>query len=142
MRFVQITSFQLILLFCFVGCSKISPTNTNQKVYSIANAEQILPKLDGFVNDFSFVFTQEEREILGNQLENYSQMTTNQIAILTIDNIDPYTDIMHYTTDLGNFWEIGIAEKDNGLLIVMNTEDRQIRISSGKGTQKILTDKI
>lgn len=142
MRFVLIISFQIILIFYLVGCSNSTPTNAIQIVYSIANAEQILPKPVGFVNDYSFVFTPEEREILENQLKNYSNETTNQIAILTIDNIDPYTDIMHYTTDLGNYWGIGLAEKDNGLIIVMSTEDRQIRISSGKGTQKILTDEI
>ena len=44
-------------------------------------------------------------------LSDYAQKTTNKIVVVTVENIEPYTDIRDYATNLGNFWGVGTAEK-------------------------------
>lgn len=133
-------SVLFILIFIFIGCSK--QANENRRVqYKYENAEGFLPKPLGLVSDFSSIFTQTEKKELEKILSEFSERTTNQIAIVTIDNIGPYSNISDYATDLGNYWGIGTVEKDNGLIIVMYMKNREIRISTGKGTEKVLSDK-
>ena len=75
-------------------------------------------------------------------LFEYEAKTTNQIAVVSItknlngDNFD------QYALDLSNNWGIGTSKKDNGLTIVFSNKLRKIRICTGIGTEKILTDKI
>lgn len=60
--------------------------------------------------------------------------------IVTVKNIKPYNDITDFTTDLGNFWGVGKPEKNNGLIILMDMSNRNIRISTGLETEKILSE--
>lgn len=53
-----------------------------------------------------------------------------------------FEHISEFTTALGNKWGIGLAEKENGLMIVINVLKQEARIGTGKGTEKILTDEV
>ena len=61
--------------------------------------------------------TNDQIADLENILTDYEKLTTNEIVIVTIDSIQPYTDIHLYATDLGDNWAIGKKEKNNGLII-------------------------
>ena len=73
---------------------------------------------------------------------NLKKNTTKQIAIVSIKSIGKYTDFDKFAIDLSNYNGIGLKEKDNGLSIVFSKNLRKIRISTGIGTEKILTDEI
>jgi uncharacterized protein len=47
-----------------------------------------------------------------------------------------------YSSAIGNYWGVGKKEKDNGLVIVIAKEQRQIWFSPGDGTTKTLTDSV
>lgn len=130
--------FVIPLIFC-LGC--ISQSSNKKEInYHFENAESVLPKPIGLVNDFSEIFTNSQTDDLEHLLNQYERNTTNQITILTVDSIDPYIHIEAFATDLGNYWRVGTAEKNNGLLIVLSLNNRQIRISTGLGVEKILSD--
>ncbi|WP_435263484.1 TPM domain-containing protein [Tenacibaculum sp. nBUS_03] len=101
-----------------------------------------LPKLKREVNDFEHIFDVEQLEKLTLMIREFEKNTTNQIAIVSIDSIGKYTDFDKFAVDLSNYNGIGLKEKDNGLSIVFSKNLRKIRISTGFGTEKILTDKI
>lgn len=73
---------------------------------------------------------------------DYNIETTRQIVVVTIDSINPYSDIQKMATDLGKYWGVGTAEKDNGLIILLCKPCRKIGIATGTGTELILTDEI
>jgi uncharacterized protein len=98
------------------------------------------PKQIGYVNDYGNVFTKEQISELENIIRDYEKATTNEISVVSTNSIKPYKDISLYTTELANQWGIGKAEKDNGLIILFSKNLRSIRISTGYGTEKILTD--
>lgn len=100
------------------------------------------PEPTGFVNDFDNIFTPDQILALENRLQEYEEQTSNQIAVVTVNSIEPYDEIQWYATDLANHWGIGNKERENGLLILLNKNQREIWISTGLGTEKILTDKI
>lgn len=130
----------LLVIFCTFSCFDLKNQNLKKINYTIENAENILPKPIGVVNDFSHIFTQDERNNLEKYLLNFKKETSNEIVIVTMDSIKPYTNVKNIGTDLGNFWGIGSEDKNNGLIIVLSMNDREIGISSGTATEKVLTD--
>ena len=104
--------------------------------------ESDLPKLKSEVNDYESIFTFEQRLQLTKKIREFEKNTTNEIAIVSIDSIGKYTDFNQFAIDLSNYNGVGQKEKDNGLTIVFSKTLRKIRISTGYGTEKILTDEI
>lgn len=100
------------------------------------------PKPIGYVNDYSKIFDTNQVFELNKIISEYEKKTTNEIVIVTIDSIKPYTDVHLYSTDLGQNWAVGKKDKNNGLVIVLCNYLRQVSISTGYGTEKILTDPI
>ncbi len=94
------------------------------------------------VVDYSYIFSISENNELATKLGQYGDKTTRQIAVVTVDSIFPYNDIQKYASDLGNYWGVGQKDLDNGLLIVFSKPLRKVAISTGYGTEKVLTDSI
>ncbi|XLS27789.1 TPM domain-containing protein [Flavobacteriaceae bacterium M23B6Z8] len=101
-----------------------------------------LPIIKREVNDYEQIFTTEQVENLTILIREFEKETTNQIAIVTIDSIGEYTDFDQFAIDLSNYNGVGLSEKNNGLTFVFSKNLRRIRISTGIGTEKILTDEI
>ena len=101
-----------------------------------------LPKLKREINDYEFIFTVEQLVKLTLIIREFDKNTSNQITIVSIDSIGKYTNFDKFAVDLSNYNGIGLKEKDNGLSIVFSKNLRKIRISTGLGTEKILTDDI
>ncbi|MDE1208167.1 TPM domain-containing protein [Tenacibaculum larymnensis] len=104
--------------------------------------ESDLPTLKNVVNDYESLFTIEQLEKLTLLIREYEKKTSNQIAIVSIKSIGKYTDFSQFAIDLSNYNGVGQKEKNNGLTIVFSKTLRKIRISTGVGTEQILTDEI
>lgn len=101
-----------------------------------------MPKLKREVNDFEHVFTIEQLEKLTLMIREFEKNTSNQIVIVSIKSIGTYTDFEKFSVDLSNYNGIGLKGINNGLTIVFSKKLRTIRISTGLGTEKNLTDDI
>lgn len=131
----QLTKYLLLLVLLMSGC------NSQKKPETISHS---LPqnKNQNVINDYSEIFTTVQNDSLASRLIEYEAETTNQIVIVTVDSITPYTDIQVYATDLANQWGVGQKDKDNGVAIVVSDKLRKISIATGTGTEKVLTDSI
>ena len=69
----------------------------------------------------------------------YSDSTSTQIVI-TIISTTKGEDINYLGANWGQIWGIGQEGKDNGILILLAQDDRQIAISTGYGVEGSLTD--
>ena len=140
---ILILFLTLNLLSC-KGSAQETETIKPTTEFDFSSVEKFrITKLQGLiVNDYDSIFSSFQRQELSDLIYNYNLKTTRQIAIVTIDSITPYSDIVKYATDLSNYWEIGDSEKNNGLTIVLCKPCRKIGIATGTGTQLILTDEI
>lgn len=102
-----------------------------------------IPKPEAYVNDLAYLLYQNQRNKLERKLRKFDRKTTNQIVIVTIDsdelNEENFED---FAFNLSNSWGVGVAGKDNGLTIILSPTLRKIRISTGYGTQKSITDEM
>ena len=94
------------------------------------------------INDYAGVFTPAQSKELFEILYEYDQQTTRQIVVVTVDSISPYTDIQQMAADLGNYWGVGSAEKNNGLVVLLCKPCKQIALGTGTGTELVLTDEV
>ena len=100
---------------------------------------QSLPEPTGYVNDYAQILSSEYRQNLEQELVNFEKETTVEIALVTINSLAG-DSIEDYTVRLFEQWGIGKKEKDNGLLILIAKEDREIKIEVGYGLEPIITD--
>ncbi|MCY7409547.1 MAG: TPM domain-containing protein [Chitinophagales bacterium] len=91
------------------------------------------------VNDFSDVLSSSEESQLEQKLVAENDSTSTQIAILIIDNLNGY-DISQLAFKIGDAWGIGGPKQDNGVLLLMSKDEREIFIAPGKGMEGPMPD--
>lgn len=98
-----------------------------------------IPEPKGFVNDFADMLPDSEEQTLEAKLVQYESQTGNEIAVVTIDSLGGRS-IEEYTMAFAERWQVGKADKDNGIIILVAKEDKKIRIEVGYGLEPVLTD--
>ena len=93
----------------------------------------------GFVNGFVQVLSSEQKQNLENKLLNFEKESSNEVAVAIISSLDGDT-IENFALELFADWQIGKKNNDNGVLILVAIEDRQMRIEVGYGLEGALTD--
>lgn len=97
------------------------------------------PTLQTSVYDYANVLSATEKAQLEEKLIKYSDSTTTQIVIVTIETLKG-EDIGILTPKWGQTWGIGgTAKNDNGVLILLAKAERKIWISAGYGLEDRLT---
>ncbi|MBA4277429.1 YgcG family protein [Flavobacterium sp.] len=97
------------------------------------------PSFQTSVYDYANVLSAEEKAQLEEKLIRYSDSTTTQIVVITIESLKG-EDIGILTPKWGHTWGIGGTEKnDNGVIILLAKAERKIWISAGYGLEDRLT---
>lgn len=102
-------------------------------------AEPQFPVLTGRVVDQAGLLSQSEKSALVSTLASHEQRTGNQIVIVILRSLEGY-DIADYGYQLGRYWRIGEADRDNGALLIVAPNERKVRIEVGYGLEGTLTD--
>lgn len=99
------------------------------------------PQAIGWVSDFDNVFTHSQIAELDSIITFFEAKTTVEIAIVTLtDSLVGTQKFEDYTLALANYWGVGKADKDNGILIALSLDHNTIRIENGSGIVKILSN--
>jgi uncharacterized protein len=97
------------------------------------------PQPTGFINDFAGTFSPEFTVSLEQDLSDFEKETTAEIAVVTVESLQE-TTIEDYAVRLFENWEIGKEKEDNGLLVLIAPNERQIRIEVGYGLEPVIND--
>ena len=93
----------------------------------------------GFVNDYAEVLTPEQESILESKLSHLATTDGTEMSVVTVLNLGGDT-VENYAVSLFAEWGIGKKDKDNGLLLLVAIEDREMRIEVGYGLEGTITD--
>lgn len=96
-------------------------------------------KPTGLVNDFAGILTPSQKQELENTLGNFARPAGVQITVVTVPSLGQET-IETYAVALFKEWGIGDKIRDNGLLMLVAPNDKQIRIEVGYGLEGVITD--
>lgn len=104
------------------------------------SAQKTIPEPTQYlVNDYAGLLNRSQVEALGTKLRDYAVESSTQIVIVTETSLQGQ-DAFSYAQRLASAWGIGGGENDNGILLYVAQEDRQIRIQTGRGTEGFLPD--
>ena len=93
---------------------------------------------DFYVNDFANVFSTDEKvRLIDNAVTLSDEHEGIQVVVSTVESLDGNT-IENYALEMYN--QYGIGKDDMGLLILLSTGDRQIRIEVGKAMEPYIND--
>ncbi|WKK66415.1 TPM domain-containing protein [Lutimonas zeaxanthinifaciens] len=98
-----------------------------------------VPKNQTSVYDQAQMMSKAESKNLERKLINYSDTTSTQIVVITINSLEG-NDIALYATELAHKWGIGQKGKDNGIILLVSKTDRKMTIRTGYGVEHLLTD--
>ncbi len=98
-----------------------------------------VPPLKGRVNDYAGILKPDEERLLENYLASVETSTSAQMVLLTIRSLegDPLED---FSMRVVETWKIGKKKADNGILLLVALEEREIRIEVGYGLESVLPD--
>lgn len=101
------------------------------------------PNPPRLVNDFASILTAAQEAVLERKLVAFSDSTTNQIAVVTIGDLDG-SSISSYASKLFDSWGIGTKGRDNGVLILVKPPREGTRgevfIAVGYGLEGAIPD--
>ncbi|MEM1042346.1 MAG: TPM domain-containing protein [Bacteroidota bacterium] len=104
-----------------------------------AHAQPAVPALTGRVVDRAEVLDAATEQALADQLEAHEEATSNQVVVLTIPSLEGES-VERLADEVFNTWGLGQADLDNGVLVLIARDDREMRIEVGYGLEGDLTD--
>lgn len=91
-----------------------------------------------YVNDFAYVLSYETKNMIMGSGQRMFEEKGIQIVVSTIEELGGES-IEEYSMRMAREYEIG-SEADNGVLILLAVEDREVRIEVGYGLEGQLND--
>lgn len=98
-----------------------------------------IPRLTMMVTDNAQILNRQQENRLEGLLRSVEQSTSAEIALLTVKDMGGLT-IEDYSIRVVDNWKLGKADRDNGVLLLVSTGDRKVRLEIGYGLEDIVTD--
>jgi uncharacterized protein len=97
------------------------------------------PRLDGHVVDAAGKLSPEQRLRIDEKLDRLRRTSGFAIVVFLPASLEGQT-IEDVAYDTFNAWGVGAKDRDDGVLLVVATAERRVRIETGKGVGGELTD--
>ena len=122
------------MLLTLVACEG-SNANESKNRYNIEVEEQTS---DFYVNDFANIFSEDQKQVMMTDAVNLAEEYDGvQVVVTTIESLKGHT-IEEYAYSMYN--QYGIGKDSMGILILLSTQDRQVKIETGQNMQAYITD--
>ena len=109
---------------------------------SVRVQTQALPELTQPVNDFAGVIDPASAQALDALTRSLQQASGDTVVVATVRTFKPFGDIREFAVKLfeNHGKGIGTKEKDNGVLVVLAVDDRQVWIEVGYDIEGMIPD--
>jgi uncharacterized protein len=107
--------------------------------FSAVGEEVTIPAPQGFISDFANIIDPSTHHTLTNIIKELKEKTGAEIAIVTVETTQPLT-AFDYAMKIAETWKPGTKGKDNGIVFLVATKDRKVRIATGYGVEGALPD--
>ncbi|MEO8628854.1 MAG: YgcG family protein [Betaproteobacteria bacterium] len=108
---------------------------------AFAQSPIAVPPLKARVTDLTGTLTAEQTQALEQKLQQFETAKGSQIAVLIVPSVRPET-IEQYGIRVAEQWKLGRKGVDDGALLLVAKNDRDLRIEVGYGLEGALPDAI
>ncbi len=106
----------------------------------IPNVKAIVkPTSNFYVNDYADILSEETEKYIMNRSVALNNVDGTQIVVVTVKNLEGMS-LESYSLEVARSFGIGSASKNNGLLILLALEERELRTEIGTGLEGIIPD--
>ena len=98
------------------------------------------PKPADYVLDQSGVLSPVQREVLARDLAQFERETSNQIVVAVMPRVPDDYVMEDFTQRTAEAWGAGQKERDNGIVLFVFPEQREMRIEVGYGLEGAVPD--
>lgn len=98
-----------------------------------------IPSLRGPVMDLAGIISGPDQRELTQLLQEYNGLGKAQIQVLTIPSLEGDV-IENISMKVSEAWKLGGEKSDNGILFMISTGDKKLRIEVGQGLEGALPD--
>jgi len=110
-------------------------------IAAVAIADVAVPPFQSYVTDLTGTLNAGQREKLEQTLRAFTAQKGSQLAVLLVPTTAPET-IEQYSIRVAENWKLGRKGVDDGVLLLIATEDRALRIEVGYGLEGVIPDAI
>jgi uncharacterized protein len=104
-----------------------------------AQADVAVPPLKSRVTDLTSTLSPDQSAALEQSIAAFEARKGSQIAVLIVPTTQPET-IEQYSIRVVDAWKLGRKGIDDGVLLLVAKDDRDMRIEVGRGLEGALTD--
>lgn len=109
-------------------------------IFVFAEVEFPKPTPEFYVADYAGVLSKDVKDIIRGTNLNYERTTeAPQVVVATVPNLQGM-DVVSYAVELFEKWKIGNKKYDNGILLLLSLEEREVRIEVGYGLEGAISD--
>ena len=105
-----------------------------------AVAETMPSKPDRYFNDYAGVVDPSEARELNEQLAQFERDTSTQILVAIYRTMQSESSVADYTQRIAKTWGVGQKGRNNGAVLFVFIENRQMFIQTGYGLEGALPD--
>ena len=102
-------------------------------------AQVALPKYEARVTDLTGTLTAQQQASLEEKLASFESRKGSQIAVLVLPTVQPES-IEQFGIRLADSWKVGREKPDDGLILIVAKDDREMRIEVGRGLEGAVPD--
>ena len=128
LRLIKITVICLLVFFW-------SSPSYALNIEDVANPRQTY---GGWVTDMASILSDETENYLNKKINLLESENGAEIAIVTVPETSPEPSPKSFATKLFNYWGIGKAEENNGILFLISAQDHRVEIETGFGIESII----
>jgi len=105
---------------------------------------QDIPELTQPVNDFARIVDAPSKDAMEALIRSLQQASGDVVVVATVPTFKPYGDIQEYAVKMFENRGRGIGQrgKDNGVLLLLALDDRQVRVEVGYDLEQFITDAV
>lgn len=122
---------------CLLTLAAVTPASVAQNALDAGMPP--FPALTGPVVDGAHLLPEDAFNQLSQKLAAYSDANGTQVVVVTVPTLNGYP-LDYYGYQLGRHWGIGQKGKNNGVLLIVDAGEKQMRIDVGYGLEGTLTD--
>ena len=110
-------------------------------VFAATNLDKTIPSptTNFFVNDYAETLSDTTEAQIQNAAVALYKATKAQVVVVTVPSLEGYP-LEDYSLTVFRNWGIGDAKLDNGVLLLLALDERQMRIQVGSGLEGALND--
>ncbi len=130
------------LILALTACMMLLPLTGLAKVYKTGEVPMVhLKDSTKYVCNPDKILSPSTVETIDTMLYSLERATGIEVVVMALSDIDG-GDCYQFAMDIAEKYGVGKKKKDNGLIVLLCTEQRRIQILTGYGLEGILPDAI